>query len=332
MARHRFSAIGAGLALMVGVWILLNIVLSNLVPMLIPAGSLPGQGGEVSGYPTWLSLLISSGPLYLIAMPLAVLVFRGVPALTTRRFSLSGLDTATLLLGCLPVMIAGNFIGIILSSAISGGQSTNRVANAAVSGGILTNFLFMVILAPLFEEWIFRKQIIDRTRVYGEKASIVLSALAFALFHLNLYQFFYAFGLGLILGYAYMRTSRIGYPIIFHMLINFNGAVLAPWLMSLFGDRFWDAYASAGTTAEQMQVIASVPSGAVMALTLYGFAFIGLAFAGLILLIVRRKSFHFYETPLQLPAGGQGRAIYSTPGILVFLVLGVVLTAVMTFL
>ena len=32
--------------------------------------------------------------------------------------------------------------------------------------------VFGVILGPIFEEWMFRKQIISRTRRYGEKLSI----------------------------------------------------------------------------------------------------------------------------------------------------------------
>ena len=54
----------------------------------------------------------------------------------------------------------------------------------------------------------------------------------FALFHLNLFQFFYAFGLGLMFGYVYMRTSQLRYSIVMHMIINFNGSVLAPWVLS----------------------------------------------------------------------------------------------------
>ena len=57
-------------------------------------------------------------------------------------------------------------------------------------------------------------------RRYGEKTAIVFSALAFALFHMNLFQFFYAFGLGLIFGYVYTRTSRLRYSVLMHMLID----------------------------------------------------------------------------------------------------------------
>ena len=53
-------------------------------------------------------------------------------------------------------------------------------------------FTFSVVLAPVMEELIFRKVLIDRTIVYGDKAAVVLSGLLFGVFHGNFHQFFYA--------------------------------------------------------------------------------------------------------------------------------------------
>lgn len=94
------------------------------------------------------------------------------------------------------------------------------------------NVVFLVIVGPIFEEWLFRKQLIDHTRKYGEKTAILLSGLAFGLFHMNLFQFFYAFLLGLMFGYVYTRTSKLRYSTAMHMIINFNGGVLAPWVLT----------------------------------------------------------------------------------------------------
>ena len=82
------------------------------------------------------------------------------------------------------------------------------------------NVVFLVILGPIFEEWMFRKQLIDHTRKYGEKTAILLSGLAFGLFHMNLFQFFYAFLLGVMFGYIYMRTSKLRYSTAMHMIIK----------------------------------------------------------------------------------------------------------------
>ncbi|WP_442856211.1 CPBP family intramembrane glutamic endopeptidase [Butyrivibrio sp. MC2021] len=88
--------------------------------------------------------------------------------------------------------------------------------------------IMVAVLAPIFEELVFRKLIIDRTIRYGELMSIVFSSLAFGLFHCNLYQVFYAFVLGLILGYVYVRTGNIILTIIMHMCVNASSSVLAP--------------------------------------------------------------------------------------------------------
>ena len=58
---------------------------------------------------------------------------------------------------------------------------------------MIVTFLYMVICAPILEEYIFRKLIVDRTVKYGQGVAVVLSGLMFGLFHGNLNQFAYAF-------------------------------------------------------------------------------------------------------------------------------------------
>ena len=84
----------------------------------------------------------------------------------------------------------------------------------------------MVIVAPIVEELIFRKIVIDRLSVFGDRNAIIFSSVAFGLIHVNLYQFFYATALGFILGYVYTKTRNVKYSIFMHMLINFLGSVV----------------------------------------------------------------------------------------------------------
>ena len=92
----------------------------------------------------------------------------------------------------------------------------------------------VAFLAPIFEELIFRKLIIDRTRRFGELTSILLSSFLFGLVHCNVYQIFYAFALGLILGYVYMRTGNVILTIIMHVLINSSSSILYPLAPELY--------------------------------------------------------------------------------------------------
>ena len=76
------------------------------------------------------------------------------------------------------------------------------------------------------------KMLIDRLNRLGDRPAILLSAFLFALFHGNLYQLFYAFGVGLVFGYVYVRTGRIRYTISIHMLVNCLFGVLPAVLLT----------------------------------------------------------------------------------------------------
>ena len=85
-------------------------------------------------------------------------------------------------------------------------------------------FLFMVVLAPIFEEIFYRRVVIDRLRRYGDIPAIIISGLMFGLIHGNFSQFFYAAFLGMVFGAVYVYTGKLGYSVFLHMLINFMGS------------------------------------------------------------------------------------------------------------
>ena len=87
-------------------------------------------------------------------------------------------------------------------------------------------FLYGSILAPLWEEVLFRGYILRALRPYGRRFSIFGSALLFALFHGNLLQGPYAFLIGLVLGWLACEYS-INWSIALHV---FNNLVLAEGL------------------------------------------------------------------------------------------------------
>ena len=175
----------------------------------------------------WFLWAASFIPQYLVGVPLFLLILRKMPVVEQSQTKLGGGKFWALLLVSFPVMSLGNIIGTFLSGLLSGGTAQNGV-EAMVSGGNPLILFTVVILAPLVEELVFRKQLLDRCAQYGEKTAMVFSALTFALFHMNLFQFFYAFGMGLIFAYVYLRTRRLRYPVLMHMIINFMGSVVPP--------------------------------------------------------------------------------------------------------
>lgn len=90
-------------------------------------------------------------------------------------------------------------------------------SDLGVWGGILR----IVIIAPIVEELIFRGIIMSGfTRNYNAVFAIFFSALLFALFHLNPWQFPAAFTLGLILGLIRIRTGSVLACIAGHAIHN----------------------------------------------------------------------------------------------------------------
>ncbi len=76
--------------------------------------------------------------------------------------------------------------------------------------GIWGGILRIVIIAPIVEEVIFRGLIMSGfSRNYRPAVAVILSALLFALFHLNPWQFAAAFSLGLVLGWIRIRTGSV---------------------------------------------------------------------------------------------------------------------------
>ena len=83
-------------------------------------------------------------------------------------------------------------------------------------------FMKVAIIAPIVEELIFRGLILKGfRRNYNSFTAVFMSALLFALFHLNPWQFPATFVLGLLLGWIVIRTNSIVLAILGHSINNF---------------------------------------------------------------------------------------------------------------
>jgi membrane protease YdiL (CAAX protease family) len=87
--------------------------------------------------------------------------------------------------------------------------------------GIYGAILKVVIVAPIVEEMIFRGVIMQGLmRNYTKFTAVFVSALMFALFHLNPWQFPATFILGLLLGFLRVRSNSILLCILGHAINN----------------------------------------------------------------------------------------------------------------
>lgn len=81
-------------------------------------------------------------------------------------------------------------------------------------------FLYMVILAPIIEEVVYRGFVMKFISPYGKRAAIFVSAFIFGFMHGNLSQFVTAFAVGIVFAAVAVHTNSILPTVIMHMLNN----------------------------------------------------------------------------------------------------------------
>lgn len=119
-------------------------------------------------------------------------------------------------------------IGYLLTNIICSlfAPSITNPLQSFDQSNIIATFIYAVILGPIFEELFFRKLLISRFAKYGEIFAILTSALLFALYHMNIFQFLGVFLFGIVLAFVYLRTNNIIYVITIHQISNFFGLVV----------------------------------------------------------------------------------------------------------
>ena len=92
--------------------------------------------------------------------------------------------------------------------------------------GIIVTIVGAAVIAPLTEEFAMRGIVMGSLRKYGDRFAIVTSAILFGLMHGNIRQIPFAFVVGLILGYAVIKTGSLWTGIAIHFLNNLFASVL----------------------------------------------------------------------------------------------------------
>ncbi len=185
---------------------------------------------------TWGIWAISYVPLYGIAVPVFLLMMKKLAPNAPGRFGTQTLSAggwvrwAFLSLGATYLL---NLVSTLLTSllaALKGGAVENPLALMQEGSSPLMMLLFAGILAPVGEEYLFRKLLWDKLGSCGERLYILMGGFIFALFHANLSQLLYAFVLGAAFCYIYARTGKLRYTVALHITINIFGSVLMPML------------------------------------------------------------------------------------------------------
>ena len=215
-----FSKIGFNYLILGIITLIFQIIILNIINLTNPQ------------YLTDINIIsiVSTICNYILPFPIFYWLMKNISSTKLEKTGI-GIKTFILYLGItITLMWIGNLIGLTITSLLSSTMQsdiTNPVQELINNAGIWFNIIIISLLAPIFEEILFRKLLIDRTIKYGAKASIILSAVIFALFHGNLNQFFYALLMGGFFAYVYIKTGRIIYTMILHGIINLMGSVVS---------------------------------------------------------------------------------------------------------
>lgn len=272
-----------------------------------------------SVYTTWVLNVVS---MYLFAFPVTYLVLRKLPRKALKKSNLGMDEFFLFFLIAQGVMMMGNLIGISLNSAISsslGKPIDNSVSDLIHESPLWVIFAVAVIIGPIVEEVIFRKLIIDRLSTFGSLTAVTASSLIFGLFHGNFYQFFYATGIGFVLGYIYAKTGKLRYTVALHMIINFLGSVLAIPIGEIMEE--FIVLSEAVALGESVDISRYIFCSNIVA----GYTVVeyGMALAGIVILVKKIGSHSIYlsnDGEIRIPKNSAFRLTVINLGVILFLI------------
>ncbi|MBP3308328.1 MAG: CPBP family intramembrane metalloprotease [Clostridia bacterium] len=312
-ARGKFSRV----LLAITVMLLVATVIANATVIII---HLAGGDSAALVDDGAFQLILSSVCTYVLAFPVFLLMTRKMYYVPRIKRRMSGRDFFFFLAVSVGIMYVGSIIGNLLSEFFGlflGGTSDNSVAELIEKTPLPLTIAIVVIIGPIFEELVFRKLLMDKLSPYGDRIAIIVSAVTFSLFHGNLYQMFYAFGIGLILAYVYSKWGNVLHTILLHAILNFWGSAI-PMLLMPHLEKLEEILPEleAGSSEVMMEHAPSI-----MLLGTYSMVQFGLVFFGLFLLFRHRKSFFVSDRcEVYIPKEKRSRVIVANVGAIVFIV------------
>ncbi|MBE6536487.1 MAG: CPBP family intramembrane metalloprotease [Ruminococcaceae bacterium] len=282
----------------------------------------------------WYTNVRSSVAMYAIALPVLLLMTKGMRNTVRSKSKMKFSELVKIFLVGEAFMMVGSYIGNYLNlfiGAFIGKTPTNSVDELVSNSKLWFILLVVVVIGPIVEELIFRKLLMDKLGMYGDRLAIFVSAIAFGLFHANFYQLFYAMMLGAVLAYLYSKTSNIWYPIGLHMVINFLGSAIPMLIMDKITrfEELSNVIAGGAEITEEMMTELSQLSAVVGT---YSLVNIGMLVAGLVIFFKnRRRIFVSDRCEICIPKERRMKVIFANVGVIAFLVVTGALTVLSLF-
>lgn len=181
-------------------------------------------------------MLVSYCVIYLVIMPLLLLVFSELQGknigLSLKSCFVKSAKPAGWVFKYVIIAIGLTYLLAISSSIISSILSmfgielnTTDISFGDSPFGVIATVLSLSFFAPFFEELLFRGCIYRNNEPMGQWFAIIISGVAFGLWHTNCVQTVYATGMGIIACALYAKTRSVIPSMIVHFVINSIAAV-----------------------------------------------------------------------------------------------------------
>lgn len=175
---------------------------------------------------------------------------------------------------------------------------------------LILYFIGVVILAPIFEELLFRGVLLTPLMKYGAWFSATVTGFLFGAYHQNHQQMFFAMAFGIILAFIDIKAGSIIPSLIAHVAVNLYS--------------FISTFALSFTNYEQTLADPSVsldgPALAIYATTLLDlmiYVIMIVAIIGFVIEIFHdRDQFKISENPCGLSAGEKNSAFFASPAMI----------------
>ena len=249
---------------------------------------------------TVIYLLTNSLNVAVVCTLFTALSLRGLPKVRIEKRRLKFKQLLLLIMMMYGMAQIGNMMGMPLEAIFSlpvafAPREDNTLAglqNLFLSSDTFVRIITVGIIPPIFEELLFRKFMIDRTIRHGEFISCAMSGIMFGLWHGNFQQFFYAFFVGVLFAFVYIRTGNIIYTMILHASMNLvTSTITIELLVELIrrtGINIETGTIDSGVD-EEVLIQSIIPI--ILLILLWILILFGFEVAGFILLIVKRKNF-----------------------------------------
>ena len=216
--------------------------------------------------------------MYAMSKSRSAALFETGRLLDSNNFGAFGAWVAALLVSLATAALAvgsdfvsyGTFLLTEKSQVLSAFYDTiSETMKGMVGGPLWVSLLSVSVMAPFFEEWLCRGMILRGLLSGGRMKpvwAIVVSALIFAVIHMNPWQAVPAFLLGCLFGYVYYKTGSLKLTMLMHCVNNTFSVILA------HTDRFADVDYFALAMPKGVYVAVTVVSLLAVALVVYLFS------------------------------------------------------------